>query len=273
RYRFVVVRSSSLDARKEHKLAGVLERERKELEKAAAAQQKILYECEQDATAAAEAFCRAHRNKLHSIHTAVEAQQIQQKRARRGRPRKDEPAPPAVTRHRVRVEVAPPSEQAIQTWREKEATFVLITDIRDDRRLPDEAVLRLYKEQAEVEGRFRYLKSPYHVGPIYLHRVDRVKAFSYVMLLSLLLYSAFEFVLRKKMRQEEEPLILPGKRKSFRPTGISVLEMFDGMITARIRVDGMWRYLKTTLRDPQIERVLKLLDMDLSIYYPAEKIA
>lgn len=60
----------------------------------------------------------------------------------------------------------------------------------------DEHVLRLYKGQAEVEGRFRYLKSPYHVGPVLLQRPNRVKAFGYLMLLSLLLYSVCEFVLR-----------------------------------------------------------------------------
>ncbi|WP_074951988.1 IS1634 family transposase [Alicyclobacillus macrosporangiidus] len=273
RYRFVVVRSSSLDARKEHKLSDVLERERKELEKAATAVSKTLYGCEQDGLVAAEAFCRAHRNKLHRVKTTLEPVEIQEKRTRRGRPRKDEPAPPVVTRYRIQIEIEPPSEDVLQAWREQEATFVLITNIRDDQRLADEAVLRLYKEQAEVEGRFRYLKSPYHVGPIYLHRADRVKAFCYVMLMSLLLYSVFEYILREKMKQEEEPLILPGKRKSFRPTGTSVLEMFDGMITARVQVNGEWRYVKSLPPDPQIERILKLLDMDLSIYYPAQKTA
>ncbi|MCL6445395.1 MAG: IS1634 family transposase [Alicyclobacillus sp.] len=272
-YRFVVVRSNSLDTRKEHKLEDVLPRERNELEKAAGVQFKTLYSCEQDAAAAAEAFSHAHRNKLHQVCTTLEAVQIREKRTKRGRPRKDEPTPPLTTQYRVRVEIQPPSEETLQAWREREATFVLITNIRDEQRLTNEAVLKLYKEQGEVEGRFRYLKSPYHVWPIYLHRVDRVKAFSYVMLLSLLLYSAFEFIIRENMSQEEEPLILPGKRKSFRPTGISVLEMFDGMITARVKIDGEWRYVKSTPPDPQIERVLKLLDMDLSIYYPVEKTA
>lgn len=53
-YRFVVVRSSSMDARKEHKLESVLERERTELQKAAKRLGKNVYRCEQDAQVAAE---------------------------------------------------------------------------------------------------------------------------------------------------------------------------------------------------------------------------
>ncbi|MCL6443557.1 MAG: IS1634 family transposase, partial [Alicyclobacillus sp.] len=175
-YRFVVVRSNSLDARKEHKLQDVLIRERNDLEKAALVQSKVLYSCEQDARAAAKAFAHTHRKKMHQIRTTVEVTQTPGKRTKRGRPRKDEPAPLAITQYRVVIEIDAPSEETLQRWREREATFVLITNIRDEQRLENEAVLKLYKEQGEVEARFRYLKSPYHVGPIYLHRPERVQA-------------------------------------------------------------------------------------------------
>jgi transposase len=272
-YRFVVVRSNKLDARKEHKLQDVLVREREGLEKAAAAQLKVLYSCEQDAVAAAETFVHKHRRKMHQIRTTVEAMETPGKRTRRGRPRKDEVAPAVVTQYRVVSSVDGPSEETLQAWREKEATFVLITSIRDEQRLTNLDVLKLYKEQGEVEARFRYLKSPYHVGPIYLHRPERVQAFSYVMLMSLLLYSVFEFLIREKLSHETEPLIMSGNRKSLRPTGLSVLEMFDGMITARVQLNGTWQYVKSAPPDPQVERVLGLLGMDLSIYYPVKKTA
>ncbi|WP_245629139.1 IS1634 family transposase [Alicyclobacillus shizuokensis] len=272
-YRFVVVRSSSLDARKQSKLEGVLERERNELQRAAKLLSKNVYSCEQDAQAAAQAFVHQYRDVLHRLVTGVRAEQIQEKRTRRGRPRKDGPAPPVRTQYRVDVEILPPTEESVQVWREKEATFVLITDIRDDQCVPDEQVLRLYKEQHEVETRFRYLKSPYHVGPIFLHKPTRVKAFGFVMLLSLLLYSVLEYVIRERMKQETEPLILPGRRKSFRPTGLSILEMLDEMTTAHVRVGDVWHRTAVSPHDPQVERVLKLLGMDLSIYTEVQKIA
>ena len=270
-YRFVVVRSSSLDARKERKLESVLEREQNELQTAAKSLGKNVYSCEQDAQTAAEAFIHQYRGVLHRLQTSVRAEQVQEKRARRGRPRKDEPAPPVRTQYRVDVQIMPPDEERMQAWREKEATFVLITDIRDDQRVPDEQILRLYKEQHEVEMRFRYLKSPYHVGPVFLHKPTRVKAFGFLMLLSLLLYSVLEYLIRERMKQEKEPLILPGQRKSFRPTGVSILEMLDEMTTAHVKVGNTWHRTPITPHDPQIERVLRLLGMNLGIYTEVQK--
>jgi transposase len=52
---------------------------------------------------------------------------------------------------------------------------------------------------------------------MFLHSPRRVEAFAYVMLLALLLYCAFEHVIRSKMKNEQEPLVLPGKRKSYKP--------------------------------------------------------
>lgn len=110
------------------------------------------------------------------------------------------------------------------------------------------------------------MKSPYHVGPVFLHKPSRVKSFGYVMLLSLLVYTAFEYILREQMEKETEPLILPGKCKSFRPTGISVLEMFDEMTTILVESDNGRQRMMGRPHDPQIERILGLFGLDLNIY-------
>lgn len=120
---------------------------------------------------------------------AEESQQV--KRTGRARPRKEEPAPPSQTVYRLCIKIDVPSEEALSHWWHQESAFVLLTDICDH----DAQVLKLYKEQHEVGG----LKSPYFVGPVFLHSPCRVKAFAYVMLLALLLYSAFEHVIRTKI--------------------------------------------------------------------------
>jgi transposase len=177
------------------------------------------------------------------------------------------------TEYRVLVEVVAPTQEALPSWREQESTFVLMTDIRDDQSLSDRMVLRLYKDQNEVACRFRYLKSPYHVGPIFLQRPSRVKTFGYLMLLSLLLYSAFEDILREQMAQETEPLILPGKRKSFRPTGASVLEMFEKMVTTWVSIEGQRQRVNVNPANPQRERILGFFGLDMSIYSEVQKSA
>ena len=273
-YRFIVIRSSNLAALKEHKLEGVVTREAKKLDKEAQKQNKVLYRCESDAQQAAEKFLRVNKRCLHTLQTSIETVQTVEKRARRGRPRKDEPAPETMTQYRIQVNISEPNQKTLEAWREKEETFVLMTDIRDDQRLADEQVLQLYKGQGEaVEAKFRYLKSPYHVGPVFLQRPSRVKAFGYVMLLSLLLYSVFEYILRQQMAQEEEPLILPGKRKSFRPTGASVLEMFETMVATWANIQGEWRRMEVQPANIQLERILGFFGLDMRIYSESKKSA
>jgi len=273
KYRFIAVRSSSLDAQKEHKLQDVLKREEQALQKSIKKLSQSEHNCEEDAIEAAQAFVHKHKRALHGLQTTVVAQQIKAKRASKGRPRKDEPAPEIHTKYRIETEIVLPTEAAQQAWREREATFVLITDILDDQRVSDEQILRLYKDQYEIEHRFRFLKSPYHVGPIFLHKPSRVKAFAYIMLLSLLLYSAFEYLIREQMAMETEPIVLPGKRKSFRPTGISVLEMLEDMTTIHIKVGEEWKRVTAQPHDAQVERILGLLGFDLGIYSEVKKSA
>ncbi|WP_274435607.1 IS1634 family transposase [Alicyclobacillus sp. ALC3] len=270
-YRFIVVRSTGLTAQKEHKLEDVLGREKDTLTKAIEKASKAVYNCEGDARTAGEAFAHEHRKALHELKVSVVAQQVQEKRAHKGRPRKDEPAPGMHMEYRLAVDLVAPDEQVLREWREREETFVLLTDIRDDKRVSDEQVLRLYKDQIEVENGFKHLKSPYHVGPVFLHNQTRVKAFAYVMLLSQLLYDSFEYILREQMAKETEPLILPGKRKSMRPTGVSVLEMLETMQTVWLGDENGWQRMTARPHNDQIERVLGLLGFDLSIYNTVRK--
>jgi transposase len=77
--------------------------------------------------------------------------------------------------YKNRVTVHPPSPEAMEEARQAASMFVLITNVLDGQRLSNADVLRAYKEQHEVEGRFRFLKSPYFVGPVYLQNIDRVE--------------------------------------------------------------------------------------------------
>ena len=57
------------------------------------------------------------------------------------------------------------------------------------------------------------------------------------MLTVVILYATFEYMIRAQMAKESEPLTLPGRRKSMRPTGTSVLGMFGGLIMVLICLD------------------------------------
>ncbi len=265
-YRFLVVHSTSLEALKRRKWDDVVAREYAKWSKDAQRAGRTAFACRKDAERAAEAFEKAHRSGLHTVQTAIAEESQAAKRTGRGRPPKEAPAPPSQTVYRLHLTIVAPSAEAQAHFLHQEASFVLLTDIRDDQRLPDAQVLRLYKEQHEVEGRFRFLKSPYFVGPVYLHTPRRVEAFAYVMLLALLLYSAFEHVIRTKMKHEQEPLILPGDRKSWKPTGSSVMDLFEAVLTSAVEIGGQVHRGISSRPNPQLARVLGFLGWDAGIY-------
>lgn len=68
------------------------------------------------------------------------------------------------------------------------------------------------------------------------------------------------------MAQEKEPLDLFGRRKSFRPTGESVLEILDTVQIVHMEQNGSMIRLFPENRRPQIKRILDLLGMSTAIY-------
>jgi transposase len=86
-------------------------------------------------------------------------------------------------------------------------------------------VLREYKNQTAVELSFRFPKNPVYIDGIYVKNTERVVAIGYVFLMALLIYTLLQRRVRRNLAKEPKPLIIPGKRKSFSPTGTMLLEM------------------------------------------------
>ena len=61
-------------------------------------------------------------------------------------------------------------------------------------------ILKIYKEQQSVEKGFRFLKNPeFLVASFYLKKPERIEALFMVMTLSLLIYAAIEYKVRKNL--------------------------------------------------------------------------
>ncbi|MFC5404861.1 hypothetical protein [Cohnella soli] len=113
------------------------------------------------------------------------------------------------------------------------------------------------------------MKSPYFVGPVFLHSPRRVEAFAYVMLLALLLYSAFEHVIRTKMKGRVGTAHFAGRSQSWKPTGSSVMDMFDTVLTSTVEIGGQVHRGITSRPYPQRDRVLGFFCWDAGIYTEA----
>ena len=81
--------------------------------------------------------------------------------------------------------------------------FILATNDCESN-LTMQEMLDLYKSQQRVEGGFRFLKSPeFMTNSLYLKKPKRIEALLMIMTLSLLIYAALEYEIRKELKAQK----------------------------------------------------------------------
>lgn len=266
-YRFIVVRSSSMDARKEKSIKKAIERSRKEIEQEARELLSREFVCKPDAEKAAELFIRKWRDGFHELSYEVIDETIVGKRPRPGRPRKDEEPPDKRVVYKANVRIEGLDEAQVNRARERESCFVLITNLMDAGKYPPKRILGEYKEQTTVEARFSFLKSPYLLGQVFLKKQSRVEALGYVLLMALLLATLLERRVRRNLKAEGEPIMIPGKRMAMQPTARMILEMLDTAQVTHIEYGGKVRRVWHDRRQLfDLPRLLRLAGFSEDIY-------
>jgi len=101
---------------------------------------------------------------------------------------------------------------------ERQGIFVLMTSHIVDEAWSNSKVLQTYKGQDAAETRFRLLKDPPILNAVYLKQPKRIEALVTVFIMALLLYGILEWRVRDNLAKETTPILLPGKKKSFKPT-------------------------------------------------------
>jgi transposase len=251
-YRFLVVHSSKLDARKEKSLEKKLCKRKKALAKEIEQAQKQVFVCAPDAETALAALQKKHTDE----HFPVTGQVLLEEKRKPGRPGKN-----SVTQsvYRLKLQYVT-DERAIQRTKERLSCFVMITNLGED--YSAYQILKEYKAQSSVETSFKFLKDPLFVGPVYLKKPSRMEALAYVFLITLLIFGLMERRVREAMKNETEPLIIPGKVKTFRPTGKKILESLE-FIMVMTTSDPCRRAFSSRFKVP---RVLKLAGFEPDIY-------
>jgi len=254
-YNFIVVHSSKFDGRKQRGLNTRLDKKEKELEKEAKKLEKDSFACQPDALLAWEKFKKEHGDKHFQLEVSIN----QEVKKGPGRPSKKQMENPE---HIYRIEISiRRDKEAIEQTKQRLSCFVLITNILEGHSAYE--ILKEYKEQFNVEMTFKFLKDPIFVGAIYLKKPERVEALSYVFLIALLMFYILERRVRKAMEKEEEPLIIPGKVETFKPTGVKILQSFEFMMVHTTE-NPMKRAFPANLRIP--ERLLCLAGLTPEIY-------
>ncbi len=140
--------------------------------------------------------------------------------------------------------------------------FMLATN---DLALGDEQILQAYKQQGTVERGFRFLKNgDFQLAPVFLKSPRRIQALSFVMCLSLMVYSIIENQLRTSLAKANETIRIQDNgpadyKNNARPTLMKVFAMFDHLGTTSITMAGWQQLLIQTTLPPEVRKVLHYL--------------
>jgi transposase len=146
---------------------------------------------------------------------------------------------------------------ALERWEALEGVYVLKTNLpRETHRLTK--VLRLYKEQAQVERRFHHLKGPLAVAPMFLKNPERIAGLLCILVWALMVLALMERQVRRELKGKPMYGLYPENRPSAAPTGPAVMECLSGWCIVIIQRDGT---IDRQLAEPTPvqHRILKLL--------------
>ena len=216
------------------------------------------FACEPDARQAAEHWIAANTGYIFqdfSISTSS-----RKANAKRGRPRIDENLKTVYTI----VASITRNEEQIRAEKEKPGRFILATN---DRSLEPESMLDFYKQQSHVERMFRFLKDrSFRISEVYLKKPERIEALSMVMVLTLLVYSVLEWLIRKHMK--EQGLFIPNqvRKPTQNPSLKWIFMKFAGVTVVSADINGKI-HRQVSHVDESVVKIIGILGPDCQNCY------
>lgn len=258
-YRFVVVHSTALEARKESTLNRNIEKAKVSLTKKADKLQKQPFACEADAQVALDAFRKTVEHEGLLCRTEVQVLR-RANYGKRGRPKGSDPAEIQESFHAC-CEVLEADQERLKKTLENESTFVLISSVIDGS-FTDRELLTEYKHQNSIEEAFRFLKSPVYLGQVLLNRKERVEAMGYVFILVLMIASYLQYRVRKSLKDNDEYVLDPGNKKNKRPSVKRVFEILEDVL---VIITPQGRFFPAKIQ-PRILDMIRWAGFDPDIY-------
>jgi transposase len=225
KYDFLVVQSSSLEKTKEKTLERRINRQKEELAKEAKDLAVRDFACDADAGSALdELMAKAVARGFHAQGNTMKEEAASY--SHKGRPRKGE-QPTISTSHHASCVIGDIRDEFYDQLKKRESTFILIAEVKDRKKYDDLGILMEYKKQISIETRFRFIKSPVYLGPVFLDKPERVEALGYVFMMVLLVASYLEYRVRKGLKETGQAVLLPGNKKTERPSTQTIMEIFN----------------------------------------------
>jgi transposase len=263
--RLIVVESSSLAKAKRNTLEKQREEEHEKLQKIAKEWTQQTFHCSEDAEKAITRWLKKNQIRFHQVESRIASVFAKKKQVSAN----SEESSSSVGEYRIEICSLVQDEKRFEQLVRQDSRFVLVTTVPpvyQGMEMDAIQILRAYKGQINVEMSFSYLKDPFFVDEVYLKKPHRVQVFAYILLISLLVYKAFQQRIREQM-EGKEPLRGAGKRKLYNPTARAVFHIFEGIqiILFRLPTGERIRQLVSPLTIDQ-RRVLHFLGLDDSVY-------
>ncbi len=227
-HRALVVHSSSHDERRLKKLDREMERERVEIAKLKALQEKINYACLPDARAAASRL-------TEGAYYRLMVETLERPKYSRGRPKSDGTKTLKEMKYGLKISFEP-KEEVIEKAREEAGCFVLISNVPTEGpgAMASKDLLVSYKDQHIVERNFGFLKDPMIVNSLFLKTPRRIEALGLVLVLALMIWRLMERTMRRTLRSTDSQIVGWNKQKTSRPTSFMMTTKFVSVMVIRL---------------------------------------
>jgi len=227
---WVVYHSQSAAQRAEKTLRRQLEKEAEKVRKSLKKLQRQSFNCKEDAQAALKRW--EQQWKWHHLKDSQIEEQKSFKTA--GRPK-------AGSSPDIHYTIQAELEVDQKVWENqifKRSLFVLATNQAVETVKQEAKLLQVYKQQQSVERGFRFIKDPNIVASsFFVKKPERVAALLFVMAICLLVYSALEYRIRQKLKEEDKQVPDQKGKPTHRPTARWVFQLFVGIHLLRLPND------------------------------------
>ena len=258
--KYAVVYSTALEPAKVKSTERKVKTEQNHLDQEIKKYQKRIFSCLDDAEREI-ALLQTKRLLKANFHGVTIVPKLVEKK-RPGRPSLDPSKNLTTTEYQLCITYQR-DDALIQERIRKESTFVLVSN---DLNLSAEAMLLEYKTQSSVEKRFQQLKNPHFVNSLFLDKPERVEALAYLVLLTIMMLSVMEQVVRKGLKEENETVIGTGKKVKIQPTQLMILRIFYSVLYQVYIVNGKKiRRLLKPLNDSQA-KIVRYLEIPESTF-------
>jgi transposase len=180
--------------------------------------------------------------------------------AAKGRPRKG--LPPASHIWKVHATVTIDAD-ALEFEALRRAAYIIGTNLLDASTWPEERIIALYQEQAQVEKGFAFLKDPlFLASSVFVKKPERIMAIAFIMVLCLLVYKLAEWRVRQRLASTGHTIPDQVRKPTQRPTMRWIFQCFEG-------IDLLHRLVPDGSRHTQILRLSELHRLVLQLLGPA----